>query len=119
MTGWGLAVSFAIASASLAACVTYLLNPPWRVQASNHTQVGLVKRLDDSAGTYRKAPERDKARAEFEIAADAILKRSPNARASTAADAIPSIAVPMPRRRPIVAPHRVNENERRTGAKSQ
>jgi hypothetical protein len=108
MIDWRLIVSLGLASATLAACLFYLMAPPWQVEAikwppspvPTNVQEDLL--LDQSA---RPSGGEEQAVAEFEAAADAILRKAPNTQASAITD-VPATAarIPLPRRRPADAP---------------
>jgi hypothetical protein len=105
---WRLVVSIALATASIAACLTYLMAPPWEVPAiksppplvPNDVQEDIV--LNQSA---RPPSAEEKVVADFDAAADAILRKAPNTQASTVTDMpLPAARIPLPRRRPVDAP---------------
>jgi uncharacterized membrane protein len=105
-----LAVPAVLVAAAVAGCFTYFVTsppaPPLRVEAdqpSPQARQALVP-----MGTPRIIDHRisEKERADaFQEAAEAILKRAPDAKASARNDE-PSIAVhiPLPKRRPILRP---------------
>jgi hypothetical protein len=108
MIDWRLVVSLAFATASIAACLAYLMAPPWQVQAirpppspiPTNVQEGVV--LNQSA---RPSRAEEKAVTDFEAAADVILRKAPNTQASTVTDMpLPAARIPLPRRRPVDAP---------------
>jgi hypothetical protein len=108
MVDWRLVVSLGLATASIAACLTYLLAPPWQVQAiksppplvPNDVQKDVV--LNQVA---RPPSAEEKAVTDFEAAADAILRKAPNTQASTGTDMpLPAATIPLPRRRPADSP---------------
>jgi hypothetical protein len=108
MIDWRLVVSLALATASLAVCLTYLMAPPWQVQAiksppspiPTNVQENIV--LNQSA---RPPSAEEKVVADFDAAADAILRKAPNTQASTVTDMpLPATRIPLPRRRPADAP---------------
>jgi hypothetical protein len=105
---WRLAIALGLASASLAACLVYLMAPPWQVQAirwpSTAVPPHVQERLDVDK-VVRPQSEEEKAVAEFEAAADAILRKTPNTRASALTDVSPrAMRIPLPRPRPADAP---------------
>ena len=108
MIDWRLVVSLALASASIAVCLTYLMAPPWQVPAiksppplvPNDVQGDVV--LNQSP---RAQSAEEKVVADFDAAADAILRKAPNTQASTVTDTpLPAARIPLPRRRPADAP---------------
>ena len=106
MIDWRLVIALGLASASIAACFIYLMAPPWQVEAiswpSTAAPPQVQKHLDlDKA--VRPSTEEEKAVAEFEAAADAILRNAPNTRASALAD-VRAARIPLPRPRPPDAP---------------
>ena len=106
MTGLRLAFCLVLAAAVLVGCFTYLITPPW--------QVGTVHLSSPTAKSVQVTPElkgidplvdEDEAVAAFQQAADAILRRAPNTRASAATSKLPiSGKVPLPKKRPIASP---------------
>jgi hypothetical protein len=102
-----LAFSLVLAAAVLAGSFTYLITPPWQVEdvrRSSPTVLG-VEVTPGLTGIDRLLNDEDKAVAAFEQAADAILRRAPNTRASAATDELPiNGKVPLPKRRPIARP---------------
>ena len=108
MIDWRLVVSLALATASMAACLAYLMAPPWEVQARKSPPSPVQTAVQEDVGLTQKSrpsSEQEKAVAEFEAAADAILRRAPNTRASAVTDVPPPAArIPLPRRRPADAP---------------
>jgi len=108
MMDWRLAIALGLASASLAACLVYLMAPPWQVQAISWPSTGVPSTAQkhlDLDRTVRPPSGEEKAVAEFEAAADAILRKAPNTRASAPTDLSPRTArIPLPRPRPAGAP---------------
>jgi hypothetical protein len=108
MIDWRLVVSLGLASALVAACLAYLLAPPWQVQTTKPppspipTNVREDVVLNQSA---RPPSAEEKAVTDFEAAADAILRKAPDTQASTVTDMpLPAARIPLPRRRPADAP---------------
>jgi len=105
-----LAVPAVLAAAVAAACFTYFVTPPAQVEADQRLQPAVPK-LTGSATRMstridpRPSQEEEKAAAAFQQAAEAILRRAANARASADIDQ-PSITgkIPLPKRRPITLP---------------
>ena len=108
MIDWRLVVSLALASASIAACLTYLMAPPWQVQAIKSPPPLVPNDVQQDVGlnqSVRPSGAEEKAVVEFETAADAILRQAPNTQASTVTDMpLPAARIPLPRRRPADAP---------------
>jgi hypothetical protein len=102
-----LAFSLVLGAAVLAGCFIYLITPPWQVEASHRSLPNVigVEVTSGLKGIDQILNDEDKAVAAFQQAADAILKRAPNTRASAATDELPiSGKVPLPKRRPIARP---------------
>ena len=102
-----IAFSAVLAAAVLAGCFTYLITPPWQVEALHRSSptVLSVQVTPESKGIDPLADDKDEAVAAFQQAADAILRRAPNTRASAATDELPiSGKVPLPKKRPIARP---------------
>jgi len=105
-----LAVPAVLAAAVIAACFTYFVAPPAQVEADQRLQPAVPKltgsetrmstRLDQ-----RPSQEEEKAAAAFQQAAEAILRRAANARASADINQPPITGkIPLPKRRPITLP---------------
>jgi hypothetical protein len=107
MIDWRFIIPLGLAIASIATSISYLMSPPWQVQAieppptiPTRVQENVV--LNEGA---RPPTADEKALADFEAAADAILRKAPNTRASTATGMPwPVERVPLPKRRPAGAP---------------
>jgi hypothetical protein len=102
-----LAFSAVLATAVLAGCFTYLITPPWQVEAVHRSSptVLSVQVTPESKGIDPLTDDEDKAVAAFLQAADEILRRAPNTRASAATYEQPiSGKVPLPKKRPIARP---------------
>ena len=107
MIDWRLLVSLGMAFASMTACLAYLMTPPWQVQAivsppppMPNNQEAVV--LNQNA---RPLSADEQAVANFEAAADEILSKAANTRASVAVNvAGHNGRIPLPRRRPSGAP---------------
>jgi hypothetical protein len=108
MIDWRLVVSLALASASIAACLTYLMAPPWQVQAIKSPPPLVPNDVQQDLGLIQRArppSAEEKVVADFDAAADAILRKAPNTQASTVTDMpSPAARIPLPRRRPANAP---------------
>lgn len=104
-----LAVPALIAAAVLAGCFTYLVMPPSnQIETDQRSRPTVLKvsARDSSAslGVDRHSAD-EKAAAAYWEAAQAILKRAPNAQASAhAKEPSARSAVPLPKKRPILAP---------------
>jgi hypothetical protein len=103
------AVSAILAAAAVAGCFSYFVATPERVEAD----VRLPPAVLYSTGPNTRASTRtdqplnadERAAAAFQKAAEAILRRAPNARASAGADEPPiTRPIPLPKRRPITRP---------------
>ena len=100
MTIWRIIIPAVLASATLTACITYLVKPPF---ASTEVIPGetrpVLKTLGYNAMGLRSIDltEDEKAAEAYLDAAQAILRRAPDARAS--ADKPLSEAIPLPKRR--------------------
>ena len=107
MTSLRLAFSVVLAAAVLVGCFTYLITPPWQVGAVHRSSptVLSVQVTPKSKGIDPLADDEDEAVAAFQQAADAILKRAPDTRASAATQELPiSGKVPLPKKRPTARP---------------
>ena len=90
-------------------CLTFLVSPLARLLTDNTVLPGLPSlRVIDTriiARSEHALRAEEKAAVAYEKAADAILKRAPNARASVVANEQPiRPPIPLPKRRPIVPP---------------
>ena len=105
MIDWRLVVSLALASASIAACLTYLMAPPWQVQAIKSPPPLVPNDVQQDVGLNQSVRPPSAVVADFDAAADAILRKAPNTQASTVTDMpLPAGRIPLPRRRPVDAP---------------
>ena len=103
MIDWRIVIPIVLAALSIAACIAYLTAPPWPTQVAMSPPT-LPIRAHDNIGARPPTVE-EKAVAEFEAAADAILRKAPNSQASTVTEMpMPSPRIPLPRRRPTDAP---------------
>jgi len=103
MIDWRLIIPLGLASATIAACVAYLMAPPWQVLATKPAPPvpTTLKEIIGLNENTRPETAEERALAEYEAAADAILKRAPNTRASTATNVpLPTASIPLPKRRP-------------------
>ena len=105
-----LAVPAVLAAAIVAGCFTYFVTPPpARVEADQRLPPAvLYSRGPDTTASIRidQRPSADeKAAAAYQKAAEAILRRAPNVRASAGGDEPPITGpIPLPKRRPITRP---------------
>jgi hypothetical protein len=108
MIDWRLIVSAVLATASIAACLSYLMAPPWQVEATKPPPSPIPTNVQEDVVLNQRArppSAEEKAVADFEAAADAILRKAPNTQASTVTDMpLPAARIPLPRRRPADAP---------------
>ena len=104
------AVPAILAAAAAAGCFTYFVTPPpARVEADQRLPPAVpYSRGPDTTASIRidQRPSADeKAAAAYQKAAEAILRRAPNARASAGGDEPPITGpIPLPKRRPITRP---------------
>lgn len=107
MIDWRLVIATGLATATMAASVAYLMAPPWQTEAIQPSPP-IPAAAKESAGPTENAKPpgaEEKALADFEAAADAILRKAPDSRASTSTQAPAHAArIPLPRRRPASAP---------------
>ena len=103
-----LAIPAALVAAAVAGCITYFVTPapPQQVKADQllpPTVPNVTDRPDSAISTNIRRPTTDEHIDAFERAAEAILKRAQNAKAS--ADK-PLVAghIPLPKPRPILRP---------------
>ena len=103
-----LAVSAVLAAGAVAGCITYLVIPPARVddQQPPSTVPNLTGPGTRASTSPDRSPTAEAQAAEaYQQAAEAILRRLPNARASARPDGQPMTGrIPLPKRRPIAAP---------------
>jgi hypothetical protein len=104
-----LAIPAVLAAAAVAGCFTYFVTPPTRVDADQLLPPTVPNLLgpDTTASTsIDQRPSADeKAAAAYLEAAEAILRRAPNVRASAGADEPPITGpIPLPKRRPVTRP---------------
>ena len=109
------AVPAILAAAAAAGCFTYFVTPsPARVEADQRLPLTVPNlRGPDTTASIRvdQRPSADepsadeKAAAAYQKAAEAILRRAPNVRASAGADEPPITGpIPLPKRRPVTRP---------------
>src|SRR5262245_4917622 len=108
MVDWRIVFSLALATASIAACLVYLMAPPWQVQATKPPPSPIPTNVQEDVvlnQSARPPSAEEKTLADFDAAADAILRQAPNTRASSVTDMpLPAARIPLPRRRPADAP---------------
>ena len=108
MIDWRLVVSLALATALIAACLAYLVAPPWQVQATKPPPSPIPTNVQENRVLNQSSPPtsaEEKVVADFDAAADAILRKAPNTQASTVTDMpLTAARIPLPRRRPADAP---------------
>jgi hypothetical protein len=108
MISFRLAVSAVLAAGAVAGCIAYLVIPPARVD--DQQPPSTVPNLTGPGTRASTSPDRTptaevQAAEAYQQAAEAILKRSPNARAFAGANEQPITGrIPLPKRRPIAAP---------------
>jgi hypothetical protein len=109
MVGLRLAIPAVLIAAVVAACITYIAipSPPERIEVARPSQTAAPKVttrpvIDVPIDIQRQTPE-DQVTA-FQRAADAILKRAQNAKASAGINELITGPIPLPRKRPIVRP---------------
>jgi hypothetical protein len=97
-----LIVPAVLAASAAAGCITYFVTPLAQVEADERLPPTLPNVIGPTAGastSIERTSEEEKAAAAFQQAAEAILRRAPNTRAS---DEPPITGhIPLPRRRPI------------------
>jgi len=104
-----LAVPVVFAAGSVAACFTYFVTAPVRIDADQRS-APVASNLAGSGAkasttTDQPATAEEKAAKTYREAAEAILRRLPNAEASAGADQPPITGrIPLPKRRPAAAP---------------
>ena len=104
-----LAVPVVLAAAIIAGCLTYFVAPPTQVEANQRLQPAVPKLTGSATRTSTSIDQRpqqeEKAAAAFQQAAETILRRAANARASADIDQPPITGkIPLPKRRPIMLP---------------
>jgi hypothetical protein len=102
MTVWRIIIPAVLASVTLTVCIAYLVKPPFALREAIRGEGAALRTLGHDAMGQRSThlTEEEKAAEAYLDAAQAILRRTPDARAS--ADKPSSgAAIPLPRRRPI------------------
>ena len=104
MLKW-LAIPAVLSAAIVALCYAYMVSPIHPVELNRRlppTIADLTIRPDPRTSAIIDPPAEDHAIVAFQRAAEAILKRAPNAQASASADKPPIAGhIPLPKRRPI------------------
>jgi hypothetical protein len=96
-----LAIPAVVVAAALAGSFTYLVSPPPRVETEQRLAAPARDVTGSAAGTPASIRQGQSAE-DFLRAAEAILRRLPDAQASARTDELPIIGhVPLPKRRPI------------------
>jgi hypothetical protein len=109
MIGWRLVVPIVLVAAAAAGCFTYFMSELGYVEANYQSPSASHNPSAQDGVATKKIDQRlsdeEKAIADFHQAAEAILRRSPDARASATGDEPPIAGkIPLPRRRPIARP---------------
>ena len=103
-----LAVPAVLVAAALAGCFTYFVSPPPQVEAdklSSQSRQALVPDTDTLTKFDQPLSTEEERGDAFRQAAEAILKRAPDAQASVVANELPITGhIPLPKRRPIARP---------------
>jgi hypothetical protein len=100
------AIPAILAAAAVAGCISYFVTTPERVEADLRLPPAVLYSLapDTRASTRIDQPPNanEQAAAAFQKAAEAILRRAPNTRASAGSDERPIAGpIPLPKKRPI------------------
>jgi hypothetical protein len=100
------AVPAILAAAAVAGCLSYFLTLPARVESDLRLPPGAHYLTGPNVGALTRTdqpPTADELAAEaYQTAAEAILRRAPNTRASARDDELPITGpIPLPKRRPI------------------
>jgi hypothetical protein len=102
-----LAVSAVLVAAIVAGCFTYFVIPLLLAESDQRLPPDMMNGPDPQTPTNIDQPRsaEDQAVAAFQRAAEAILRRAPNAQASAGADQPPIAGhIPLPKRRPLSRP---------------
>ena len=103
---WRLAIPAVLVAASVAGWITYLFTPPPQAEADQLLPPNLqrmTRPLDLGISTNIQHPSREDDVTAYQRAADAILEKARNARAS-ADEPSATGRIPLPKRRPITRP---------------
>jgi hypothetical protein len=108
MIGWGLAIPAVVAAAAVAGCITYFVAPapPERIEADQRMPPTVPKATvrQDSASSSVQTPSPEDNITAYQRAAEAILKRAQNAKASADEPPLVTGRIPLPKRRPLPRP---------------
>jgi hypothetical protein len=109
MNSLRLVVAAVLAAAAVAWCVTYFVSaaPQQRIEADQRSPPTLPSakgRPDPGVSTNIQPPSTEDDIAAYKRAADAILKRAQNAKASTDEPPLVTGRIPLPKRRPLPRP---------------
>lgn len=104
-----LAILAVLAAAAVAGCFIHFVAPSARVESDllrPPTMRDLTGPDTSASASIDQSPNAEEKAAEaYREAAEAILRRAPNARASAGSDEPPTMGpIPLPRRRPIALP---------------
>jgi hypothetical protein len=102
MISWRFAIPVVLAAAIVAGCITYMATPtqPQLIEADQRMQPPTVPK---ATGTIQPPSKEDDITA-YQRAADAILKRAQNAKASADEPPLVTERIPLPKRRPLPRP---------------
>jgi hypothetical protein len=110
MISWRLAVPAVLVAATVAGCITYFIipAPPQPVESGQRSPPNVPKmtgRPGSETSTNVQRPSTDEHIDAFQRAAEAILRRAQNAKASAGTDEpLVTGRIPLPRKRPIIRP---------------
>ena len=109
MISWRLAVPAVLVAAIVAGCITYFVvpAPPQQVESDLRLPSApkLTGRPNSATSTNIQHPSTEEHIDAFQRAAEAILRRAQNAKASAGTDEpLVTGPVPLPKRRPIIRP---------------
>jgi hypothetical protein len=109
MISWRLVVPAVLFAAAVAACLTYFVIPPptvedvWRLRPTLPVMKGTDRSTRTNSDLRSNAEE--EAKAAFERAAAAILRRAPDLEAAAGGNETPTAEhIPLPKRRPLPRP---------------
>ena len=108
MISWRFAVLTVLVAAAVAGCITYFATPapPQTIEAGQHSPPAApiaTARPDSGASRKIQSPSTEDDLAAYQRAAEAILKRAQNAKAS-ADEPLFTGRIPLPKRRPVPRP---------------
>jgi hypothetical protein len=109
MISWRYVVPAVLAATAVAACLTYFVTPSPPAEADQQLPLTSsdMKGPDRASRTNidQRASAEEEAKATFERAAAAILRRAPDLQASAGANETPTAEhIPLPKRRPLPRP---------------